>query len=92
MRVEGRGTWEDQRLEKSTPIPKVPLILVPSQEGCVTDAGAERPDTEQQGRLTTVGPLKPGVGQTSEAQVCDRPRVYHDEGRLWGLRAMHVVM
>lgn len=39
---------EDQRLGKSTPTPKVPLILVPSQEGCVTDAGAERPDTEKQ--------------------------------------------
>lgn len=33
-----------------------------------------------------------GVGQASGAQVCDRPRVYHDEGRLWELRAMHVVM
>lgn len=45
-----RKTWETRVSGNVTnPLPKVPLILVPSQGGmCVTDAAAERPDTEQQ--------------------------------------------
>lgn len=50
-RAGGGGSRDmgDQSLGKRNAIPKVPLILVPSQGGmCVTDAAAERPDTEQQ--------------------------------------------
>lgn len=46
---------------------------------CVTDAGAERPDTEQQ-HLIYRWLSEAGVGQNvGKRRPVDRPRVYHDE-------------